>query len=89
MITNNMNNKENFITVLMDCKGYGEEEAKELAEEYGNDLVAFIRGIGGDDISINECKAFLGLPYSEGNELVAVSHTDKDVNVKLSKMQFN
>lgn len=57
-----MNNKENFINVLVDCKGYGEEEAIETAKEYRNSLKSFIEDCGGGKDQIEECKEFLGLP---------------------------
>jgi len=56
-----INTKENFINVLVDCKGYSEQEAKETADEYHNNLENFITDCGGDENSINECKAFLGI----------------------------
>ena len=53
-------NKVDFVKVLVDCKGYGREEAEELAGEYRNDLGAWISDIGGDENSLAEAKAFLG-----------------------------
>lgn len=51
---------EDFIALLVDCKGYSREDAEELADEYDNDVDSYIRDIGGDAISIREAHAYLG-----------------------------
>ena len=51
--------KEDFVQVLVDCKGYSREEAEGVAHEYRNDLGAYIGDIGGDENSLEETKAFL------------------------------
>lgn len=50
---------EEFIKVMVDCKGYSAQEAAETAEEYNNNLGNYIKDIGGDEESILEAKAFL------------------------------
>jgi len=56
-----LNTKENFINVMVDCKGYGEKEAIEMAAEYHNNLEDFISDCGGDEMSIEECREFCGV----------------------------
>ena len=56
-----LNTKENFINVLVDCRGYSEQEAIETAKEYHNNLEAWVRDCGGDDIAVEECKEFCGV----------------------------
>ena len=56
-----MYNKENFISVLVDCNGYSREYAEEQAVEYMNDLEAWVRGGGGSDFDVQECREFLGI----------------------------
>ena len=56
-----MNDKENFISVLVDCNGYSREEAEEVADEFGNNLVGWIESRGGGVIEIAECVEFLGI----------------------------
>ena len=51
--------KEDFVQVLVDCRGDSREEAKNVADEYRNDLGAYISDIGGDENSLEEAKAFL------------------------------
>ena len=36
------------------------EEAKEIQEEYNGDWVAWIKDLGGDEISIQSARNFLG-----------------------------
>ena len=56
-----LNTRENFINVLVDCKGYSIGEAEETADEYRNNLESYITDCGGDDNSIREAKAFCGV----------------------------
>ena len=56
-----LNTKENFINVLVDCRGYSAEEAEETAKEYRNNLESWIRDCGGDDIAVEECRAICGV----------------------------
>ena len=56
-----LNSNDNFLNVLVDCYGYSQGEAEEVAEEYRNDLEGFIRDCGGDDNAIKECKEFCGV----------------------------
>jgi len=56
-----LNTKENFINVLVDCQGYGEDEAIEMAAEYRNNLENFISNCGEDDLSIEDCLEFCGI----------------------------
>ena len=49
-----LNTRANFINVLVDCKGYGIEEAKEEAKEYDNNLEEWL----GDSEEIKKYKAF-------------------------------
>ena len=51
--------KEDFVQVLVDCKGYSESDAKDLAKEYRNDIGAWVSDIGGDENSLQEVQAFL------------------------------
>lgn len=53
------NTKNDFINVLVDCKGYSEQEALETQKEYRNDLESYLRDCGADDTAINECKEFI------------------------------
>ena len=50
---------DDFIQVLVDCKGYTREEAEANAKDYRNNLGAWISDIGGDENSLAEAKAFL------------------------------
>jgi len=56
-----LNTKENFINVLVDCKGESLEDAEEVAKEYRNNLENWITDCGGDENSIKEYKAFCGI----------------------------
>lgn len=38
--------REQFVEYLVDCQGEGRESAIEVAEEYNNDLVAFLKDCG-------------------------------------------
>ena len=58
-----LNTKENFINVLVDCNGYSEEDAKELAEDYHNSLTDYITNNGGGNEAIKECAEFCGVKY--------------------------
>ena len=51
--------KEDFINILVDCKGESEQEAKETAEEYRNDIGAYISDIGGDGEALREALLYL------------------------------
>jgi hypothetical protein len=53
--------KNEFVQVLVDCKGYSIDEAEGLANEYRNNLGDWIKDIGGDEQSIAEAKAFLAI----------------------------
>ena len=53
-----LNTKRNFINILIDCRGYSEAEAKEVAKEYRNNVEDWIRDCWGDDTAINEAKEF-------------------------------
>jgi len=56
-----LNTKQNFLNVLVDCYGYGEDEAIETAKEYKNNLEQWIIDRGGNDEAIKECKEFCGV----------------------------
>ena len=51
---------DEIIQLAVDCKGYSMEEAKEIQEEYNGDWVAWIKDLGGDEISIQSARNFLG-----------------------------
>ena len=51
--------QSDFIQVLVDCKGYSKDEAENLANEYRNDIGAYLSDIGGDENSLVELKNFL------------------------------
>jgi hypothetical protein len=53
--------KEQFVSVLCDCKGYSEDEASDYYEEYNGDLEAVITDMGCDGVGIKEMKAFLNI----------------------------
>ena len=56
-----LNTKENFINVMVDCYGYGEEDAIELAKAYHNNLETWIIRCEGDGMTIEECREFCGI----------------------------
>jgi len=56
-----LNTRQNFLNVLVDCRGYSEEEALEEAQEYNNNLKDWILDCGGDNNAVKECRAFLGI----------------------------
>lgn len=54
-----MNKQDDFIQVFVDCKGYSVDEARELAMEYSNDIVACLKDMGADETAIKELTAYL------------------------------
>ena len=52
--------KADFIHLLVDCKGYSNDEAADQADEYSNDIGAWIADIGGDAETVRSARLFLG-----------------------------
>lgn len=59
MTNKQMNTKDNFVLVLLQCKNTVREEAEIIAKEYNNDLIQFIKDCGGGQEHIEECKQYL------------------------------
>ncbi|MFA5152850.1 MAG: hypothetical protein WC554_09845 [Clostridia bacterium] len=53
--------KEQFVSVLCDCKGYGEDEAVDYYEEYNGDLEAVVKDMGCDEVGIQKMRVFLNI----------------------------
>lgn len=53
--------KEDFVQALVDCKGDSREDAEACADEYRNDLGAYILDTGGNEESLQEARNFLGI----------------------------
>lgn len=51
--------KDDFIQCLVDCQGDSREDAELTADEYRNDLGAYIFDIGGDEESLQSARNFL------------------------------
>ena len=51
--------KDEFVSVLVDCRGESREDAENTADEYRNDIKSYILDIGGDEESIESVKKFL------------------------------
>ena len=47
-----------LIQLLVDVKGFSNEEAIETSAEYNGNVEGYIRDIGGDDVAVSEALAF-------------------------------
>jgi len=51
--------REEFISVLVDCKGERRDIAEITAVEYRNNIADYVSDIGGDEESLQSIKKFL------------------------------
>jgi len=51
--------REEFISVLVDCKGESRDIAEITAVEYRNNIADYVSDIGGDEESLQSIKKFL------------------------------
>lgn len=53
--------ENDFVQLFTDCKGYSDDEARGLYDEYRGDLASCISDMGGDEHSIESARAYLGV----------------------------
>jgi len=51
--------KDEFVSVLVDCRGESREDAEMTADEYRNNIESYVSDIGGDEDSLASIKKYL------------------------------